>query len=144
MHYSVRQAFKKQHGIAEPGGCKDVGLAILCDACILCQETRELEVRAPRFAVAGQLPTTMVPPPMQAVQPGFPVYAGGQAPQQPQYGQQPYGQEPAYVQQPYGQPQQQLYGQPMQQLQPLPPQAYGQQPYGGQPQLQPLPNNSKY
>ena len=67
LHYNVRSAFKRQHGIAETGCCPDLAYLICCDACVLCQELRELDMRAAPRAVV--LPTMAVAPPMVAMNP---------------------------------------------------------------------------
>jgi hypothetical protein len=64
LHYNVRGAFKRHHGIADNGCCPDLAFLIFCDACVLCQELRESDLRTPRLAV---MPPTMVLAPQMAV-----------------------------------------------------------------------------
>lgn len=75
LHYNVRSAFKRQHGIPDNGCCPDLAFLIFCDACVLCQELRELEFRTPRVQVLP--PTMAVAPPMVAMNPMMTVPAVG-------------------------------------------------------------------
>lgn len=93
MHYPVRQAFKKQHGIVDKNPCGEICCMICCDACLLCQEIRELEIRQPAQVVMVAPPTLIVAPQMNPMMAAAPQYA------QPQYAQ---------PQQPMGYPQPQV------------------------------------
>ena len=68
LHYNVRTAFKKQHGIVHDGPCPDLALLAFCDACMLCQELRELEVRTPKV-MTSMMPTIVAAPSPVAMNP---------------------------------------------------------------------------
>ena len=68
LHLNVRRAFKRQYGIMDAGLCPDLACLVFCDACMLCQELRELELRTtPCIAVMPR--TSTVAPPMATMNP---------------------------------------------------------------------------
>ena len=67
LHYNVRRAFKVKHGISDMSCCPEFAYLVFCDACMLCQELREMDLRSARLMVMP--PTVVVAPPMMQMNP---------------------------------------------------------------------------
>ena len=67
LHYNVRRAFKVKHGISDVSCCPEFAYLVFCDACMLCQELREMDLRSVRLVVMP--PTVVVAPPTMQMNP---------------------------------------------------------------------------